>query len=355
MEEERPVSVKKKYHPSLDSTVRRRGFYNRNLRRDNSVKFSNRTNRDVLFVVSEEECTISRKVGAGAGIGGGIGMLGLNINVEGGREYQKLSREAHVFTIGAGHAPQRKPLSRDRTTYITALTQKCQGGNWTVVHFRNWPLNANDEKSFMFSQRFLEAAAVETLPDDDEASDTSRGSQDRKTHHDSMHALRTDSQEKYLLGEEVDELDYNKARKSKYLASTLEVGDNAFVRRSSGGTWRYAVLKGKTATSLSFVLSVNGQESTWLQKEQWESNVRCFDKKPVSDELSIGDELSSQKKNQTRCSKQLASNLRVGKWAYVKQSDGRWTYAMLAKKSEAELYFITTENGHSKSVLKEDW
>mmetsp|Transcript_15422 Transcript_15422/g.44709 ORF Transcript_15422/g.44709 Transcript_15422/m.44709 type:complete len:289 (-) Transcript_15422:86-952(-) len=156
-----------------------RGFLERMFYNESDVRFVNETNREVLFVIADEEFTIKRttKVSASASInededddddGGSMNFnFGLNlIPLSAGAEASCTStvskhalRTRCMPVAPRSHSTQH--FHSERLTYVTALTKDMDGecNPWTRVHYENKVISSRRTKSLRFCQKHLKVSA----------------------------------------------------------------------------------------------------------------------------------------------------------------------------------------------------
>lgn len=146
--------------------------------------------------------------------------------------------------------------------------------------------------------------------------------------------------------------------------SRLHVGDCAFVRRGDG-TWTYSTVArrsdadggGGVESTITFRVD-SGRSTKRIGADKWAGHVRL--PAPAADVLpgfSVGDPPSVGGSDMILTSREetvlAVSELREGDAAFLKRSDGSWSYAILISRPDGddpEIKFQINERGSTKSI-----
>jgi len=138
--------------------------------------------------------------------------------------------------------------------------------------------------------------------------------------------------------------------------SKLHVSDCAFIRRSTG-KWTYAIVKCRSdlPDDVSITFSAAKGSTKTVTIDKWVSHVRLLKKPDVLPGYSMGDtgceeDMIISTQNETiNC----VSKLAIDDAAWVRRSDGSWTYAIVIDRTEgddAKITFEINQRGSTKSI-----
>lgn len=151
-----------------------RGFFERVLWKESDVKFVNNTDREVLFIIADEEFTLERTTKMNAGIndgddddddndnGFGLNFIPLNLSV--GASMTTTTTRSALRTRCMPVAPRShstQHFQHERLTYVTAMTkdEDGEGKPWTRVHYENKVINSKRTKSLSFCRKHMAVSA----------------------------------------------------------------------------------------------------------------------------------------------------------------------------------------------------
>eukprot|EP00567_Pseudictyota_dubia_P015123 CAMPEP_0197435136 /NCGR_PEP_ID=MMETSP1175-20131217/2765_1 /TAXON_ID=1003142 /ORGANISM="Triceratium dubium, Strain CCMP147" /LENGTH=275 /DNA_ID=CAMNT_0042964085 /DNA_START=106 /DNA_END=933 /DNA_ORIENTATION=- len=147
-----------------------RSLFERLVWNESDVRFFNETNREVLFIIADEEFTLKRTTKASAGTSsnddddvGGSSLFGL-IPIRACASRSTTVTQTALRTRCMPLAPQSSSSQHfqdERLTYVTALTKDNDGEEnpWTRVHYENRVINSKRTKSLKFFNKHLRVTA----------------------------------------------------------------------------------------------------------------------------------------------------------------------------------------------------
>lgn len=151
-----------------------RSFFERFVWNETDVRFFNNTNKEVLFIIADEEFTLQRttKVSASASTNDDDDGGGLIGNAFGLVPISASARASHSTTVCqtalktrcmplAPRSHSSQHFHEERLTYVTALTKDADGEGmpWTRVHYENKVINCKRTKSLKFFNKHLRVTA----------------------------------------------------------------------------------------------------------------------------------------------------------------------------------------------------
>lgn len=154
-----------------------RGFMERIFWNESDVMFTNDTDREVLFIIADEEFTLKRTSKTSSRMtlnddsddNGEMSLLNFELNLI----PLKASANASSATTVTRHALRTRCMpvaprshstqhfQQERLTYVTAMTkdEDGEGNPWTRVHYENKVINCQRTKSLKFCRKHLRVSA----------------------------------------------------------------------------------------------------------------------------------------------------------------------------------------------------
>lgn len=153
-----------------------RSFLSRIFWNETDVRFYNQTDREVMFVIADEEFTLKRtsKVSTGASINDDddnddfstsnslSGVIPISANLKGSQSQTATQSALKTRCMPlAPHSDSSQYFQEERLTYVTALTKDIDGEDipWSRVHYENKVINCKRTKSLKFFNKHLKVMA----------------------------------------------------------------------------------------------------------------------------------------------------------------------------------------------------
>jgi len=162
-----------------------RGFMERVFWNESDVRFTNDTDREVLFIIADEEFTLQRTTNRSASLSNdddddddetpnlqnlvdaamnsfGLNFVPLKATLSVGAsttKSQQALRTRCMPVAPKSHSTQH--FQSERLTYVTAMSKDVDGEGhpWTRVHYENKVINCQRTKSLKFSRKHLKVSA----------------------------------------------------------------------------------------------------------------------------------------------------------------------------------------------------
>mmetsp|Transcript_12990 Transcript_12990/g.19712 ORF Transcript_12990/g.19712 Transcript_12990/m.19712 type:complete len:176 (+) Transcript_12990:101-628(+) len=130
------------------------------------IRFFNDTDREVLFVIADEEFSLTQTTNTEthASIGENDESFPLPFSLSTQSKSLTETKRSALRTRFMPVAPQSNSsqyFSKDRLTYVTALTKEENGKDkpWTRIHYENKVINCKQSKQLRFTQKHLKISA----------------------------------------------------------------------------------------------------------------------------------------------------------------------------------------------------
>lgn len=156
-----------------------RSFFERFVWNETDIRFYNRTDKEVLFIIADEEFTLQRttKVSASASIndddddGGGLignafGLVPISASARASHSTTRCQTALKTRCMPlAPRSHSSQHFHEERLTYVTALTKDADGEGmpWTRVHYENKVINCKRTKSLKFFDKHLRVTAYRVV------------------------------------------------------------------------------------------------------------------------------------------------------------------------------------------------